>query len=117
MVKAVGLGGLWIVTGVNCLGSKAGPRIANLFLVTKMGILLSIIGVGLGCLAIGKADAAGQESFEWWVSQPLSEDDGEVEVQSPIFWAGEFLVAIFGALWCYGGWEMVSLTSSPQVAR
>ena len=108
VVKIVALVGLWIVTGVNCLGARMGARAANGFLVLKVGVLLSIVGIGFVLLAMGRAPAADQEGFGWWSVQPLGEADRGDEVERSVWdWAGEFLIAIFGGLWCYGGWETV----------
>ena len=108
VVKAVALVGLWIVTGVNCLGARMGSRIASGFLVLKIGLLLSIVGIGLGFLVMGRAPSADLEGFGWWSSQPPNGvEEDKADGRTGLYWIGEYSIAIFGGIWCYGGWEMV----------
>ena len=108
IVKPVALLGLWIVTVINCLGARVGPKVANGFVVLKIGVLLSIVGTGLVLLISSKAPATKADGFGWWTEQPVQGIESSGGNQSPLFWAGDFLIALFGALWCYGGWESVS---------
>lgn len=117
IVKPVALLGLWTITTVNCMGAQTGPKVANGFLVLKLGIVLSIVGTGFTLLVMGKAQATSEASFGWFKIESFKELNGDATDISPLQWAGEYLIAIFGALWCYGGWETVSRWRQPSASE
>lgn len=103
VAKVLGLVCVWSVTGINSMGATAGARVANGFLVLKMLALSGIVGVGFASwlMGTGKGAVVGDEGG-WF--------QGPAEVKPVEWWAwmGNFGTAIFGALYCYGGWETVS---------
>ena len=64
--KTVAVLGIWVLTLVNCLGFKTGPKAANGFLVLKVFALYSIIIVGVATISRGKAAAMNAEGFSWF---------------------------------------------------
>jgi L-type amino acid transporter 6 len=89
------------VTFVNCLGATAGARAANVFLVLKIGALSSIIFLGAASWLLGYGDGVPATS-EGWFGVPLGQSQQSVWSE-----VGDFATALFGALFCYGGWETV----------
>ncbi|MGH8459617.1 MAG: APC family permease, partial [Nevskiales bacterium] len=92
--KAAGLASVLFLTGVNCLGVRAGKRVQNLFTAAKLG--------GLGLMT----------AVLLWRGSP-------VELFSERFWPEEgahwewlpFGMALVGVLWAYEGWHVVSFTA------
>lgn len=101
--KALALIGIGLITFVNCLGVKSGATLANGFLILKLFAIasISIIGLGLITTNAGHQLPAGRPG--WFVEQV------DYSARTPWAKAGDFVTAIFGALFCYGGWETVSL--------
>ena len=106
--KTVAMLGLWIVTLVNCLGVKTGPKAANAFLVLKVFAVYSIIIIGVATISRGKAAAMNAEGFSWFQTESTShyQENGS----KAWFWLGEYVTAFYGALFCFAGWESVSLS-------
>ena len=104
LTKSIALLGLWSITLVNCFGSIAGARVANGFLVLKLSAILSIAVLGFVVFPWAGPDASGDTSISWFGQDP------DPERQHMGIWlrAGEAVTAVYGALFCYGGWESVS---------
>lgn len=105
-VKALALLGLVMITLINCLGTIAGARAANFFLVLKLLAVFSISAIGIFVRVTGRDSHRSEpERFR---------SDPDVYRQNVLNWAqgGEYTTAIYGALFCYGGWESVSTTES-----
>lgn len=97
--------GVWGITGVNCLGVKTGAKIAGWFLVLKLLIISSIIGAGIvvGIQKKGGYLVGGEEEGQQaWIKHREGGKSGIWEV------FGEYVTALFAALWVYGGWDAVS---------
>lgn len=105
--KVVAASCIVIMTLVNCLGATAGAKAANLFLFLKMMALTIIIVLGCGVWAFGHGEGVPSSEYGWFGQVPEQREIGLWE------WLGDFGTATFGALWCYAGWEMVSLTARP----
>ena len=105
-VKALALLGLVLITFINCLGTIAGARAANAFLILKLLAVFSISATGIFVGVTGH-DSHRSEP-EWFASDP------DPHRQTILNWpkAGEYITAVYGALFCYGGWESVSTTES-----
>jgi amino acid transporter len=101
VIKAVGLLGLGSITFVNCLGIKTGATAANGFLALKLFAVYSIIIFGAILLINKNAEGVGSPKHGWWDNQS---PDAIGSVWSRL---GRFVTAIYGALFCYGGWETV----------
>ena len=106
--KAVAVLGLWVVTLVNCLGVKTGPKAANGFLVLKVFAVYSIIIIGVATISRGKAAAMNAEGFSWFRMESTSHN--RKNGSEAWFWLGEYVTAFYGALFCFAGWESVSLS-------
>jgi Amino acid permease len=115
---ATALMGLWLITLANCLDVNMGARVANWFLVLKLFAIFSIAGIGVVIGLKGDWEGVGENGLRWFgtghsVTQQevrsFQPRDGE-----PGLWVqfGEYVTALFAALWVYGGWEAVS---SPHV--
>lgn len=102
--RLVALVGIISITFMNCLGVKTGANVANGFLVLKILAVLSIAVIGIAVAIRGTGDGVVREHRGWFA------EDSDAERQD--FWTqiGEYVTAGYGALFCYGGWETVSLT-------
>ena len=104
--KSIAILGLFSITFINCSGTIAGARAANAFLVLKLLAITSIIVIGF---AVGTNVTGGGSriAVTWFAEDP---DPGRRNM--PIGTkTGEYITAVFGALFTYGGWETVSLAS------
>lgn len=81
-----------LLAGVNYLGVKFGGWIQIAVTATKLGLILTIVVIGLG---------SGQGSAAHYLSG-IPAPGG----------AGGFFVALVAALWAYDGWNNVSMVSS-----
>jgi L-type amino acid transporter 6 len=95
--KCMAFVGLWLITFVNCLGVRTGALAANGFLFLKLFAVFSIALVGAAFATTGKSEG------------PSSSGDGWFGKDSWMTWVslGNYVTALFGALFCYGGWETV----------
>jgi L-type amino acid transporter 6 len=110
--KAVALMAVWVITLLNCLGAYAGAHMAMGFLVLKISAIVSIIGTGMVIGLLGGGEGVGRSHLGWFgteASSVVQSYDGGGSV-----WAmfGEYVTALFAALWVYGGWEAVSSRGS-----
>ena len=103
-LKMIAILAIFAVTSINCLGSIAGARAANTFLLLKILTISSIAAIGIGVSILRISHGSQQSGHEWFAEDPdpLRRNMGT--------WAklGEYITAVFGALFCYGGWETVS---------
>lgn len=99
--KGIAVAGVLGITLVNCLVIITGARVAYVFLLEKLLAILSIaiIGIVVGILRSGH-DSLGTE---WFGKDP----DPQCQALGVGATAGELVTAIYGALFCYGGWETV----------
>lgn len=81
-----------LLAGVNYLGVKFGGWVQIAVTATKLGLILTIVVIGLG---------SGQGSAAHYLSG-IPAPGG----------AGGFFVALVAALWAYDGWNNVSMVSS-----
>ena len=101
-VKILAILGIAFITLINCLGTIAGARAANAFLILK---ILAISSIAVTGILVGVTGHHSHEfDPEWFASDP------DPHRQTMLNWAkaGEYITAIYGALFCYGGWESVS---------
>ena len=99
LVKPIALLGLAVIVLVNYSTVKTGAMTANVFLVLKLFAVSSISLFGFGYVIMGKPDVSEEQASIVSRAEQLS------------FWqsVGGFVSAVFGALFCYGGWETVRL--------
>jgi L-type amino acid transporter 6 len=99
--KLVALLGLAFITFINCLGARTGAVAANGFLVLKLFAVFSIAFTGIGFAITGKSEGPSSSGHGWFGKDP--------QFDSWTIWVfvGNYVTALFGALFCYGGWETV----------
>lgn len=103
MSRLIALACIAFITFVNCLGASSGARAANVFLMLKLTALCSIIVLGLVTWVGGRgAGVPSSPETGWFGASPKTSDELSM---------GNFVTAIFGAVFCYGGWETVSCPS------
>ena len=104
--KSIAILGLLSITFINCSGTIAGARAANGFLVLKLLAITSIIAIGL---AVGiNITGSGSRVAVTWFAKDLDSDRRNMQFGAK---TGEYITAVYGALFCYGGWETVSRNS------
>lgn len=102
VLKAVAVLCIAAVTFVNCLGTTAGAKAANFFLILKLTALSSIVVLGGLVWLFGYGAGVPSSETGWFGSTPRDDVSTWVAI-------GNFVTALFGALFCYGGWETVRL--------
>lgn len=100
-IRFVALIGIISITFINCLGIKSGVNVANGFLILKLLAVFSIAVIGITVAIRGTGDGVGRDQHGWFTK------DSDAEPQSPWTQIGEYVTAVYGALFCYGGWETV----------
>lgn len=101
MEKLVAFGGLVVVTSINCIGVRSGAFVANVFLCSKIFTLLSITFAGLVFFGVSRRSDLTNSP------EPPVEDPKSDTAKSLWDVFGNFITAMFGALYCYGGWDNV----------
>ena len=108
--KLVALLGLAFITCINCLGARTGAVAANGFLVLKLFAVFSIAFTGIGFAVTGKSEGPSSSDHGWFGK------DSQFDSWTIWVFVGNYVTALFGALFSYGGWETVcchpSFTSS-----
>jgi APA family basic amino acid/polyamine antiporter len=93
VVAAVTLG---VLTLVNCLGIRSGSNVQSALMLTKLGAIALLIGVGW--IVAGPAAAASSMN----VSAPLNNDGGALS---------GLVAAMVPVLFAYGGWQTATFVS------
>lgn len=95
--KLVSLGGMALVTLVNCVSTKLGTRLGDTLMIMKVVALLGITITGLVVAATGHT-LRGKANTDW-------KDKGFFQGTSsnPSNWA----VALYAGLWAFDGWDTV----------
>lgn len=97
--KGVALAGLALVTIVNCISTKLGTRVGDIFMFLKFIALFGITIIGIIVAATGLS-FHGTPSTDWkrigWF---------EGTSHDPSNWA----VAIYAGLWAFDGWDNVCI--------
>ncbi|ORY71245.1 large neutral amino acids transporter small subunit 1 [Pseudomassariella vexata] len=101
LLKCVAVGCIVTLTLVNCMGATAGAKVANVFLLLKLSALGAIVLLGLIVYTAGYGEGVPASDSGWFGAQP---EQPEWDAWQ---WMGNFGTALFGALFCYGGWETV----------
>ncbi|KAF2137320.1 uncharacterized protein K452DRAFT_278746 [Aplosporella prunicola CBS 121167] len=96
--KGVALGGLILVTLLNCVSTKLGTRSADVFMFLKFLALLGITIMGIIVAATGYS-WKGQTSNEW-------KDKGWFEGTKKD--VSNWAVALYAGLWAFDGWDNVN---------
>lgn len=108
--KFIAIIALWLITGLNCLGQHTGAHVANGFLVLKLFGLFSIVAIGLVMGVVGKSLGNDQANQSNWSNNRHAPPRSSLQVSDTSLWQmiGQYVTALFSALFCYGGWEAVS---------
>ncbi|MBE3041105.1 amino acid permease, partial [Candidatus Bathyarchaeota archaeon] len=104
VIKTVALGCVVLVTAINGRGATAGASLANKFLVVKLSAVGLIALVGSLYWVAGAG--GGAQASGGWTAQPPSQEPVDTWT-----WIEGYGTALFGALFCYGGWETVRPSS------
>jgi amino acid permease len=99
--KLVALFGLAFIAFINCLGARIGAVAANGFLVLKLFAVFSIVFTGIGFAMTGKSEGPSSSGHGWFGK------DSQFDSWTIWVFVGNYVTALFGALFCYGGWETV----------
>ncbi len=99
--KSVALAGLLAVTLLNCISTKLGTRMGDMFMFFKFVALLGVTVVGI-VVAITGFSASGQANQDW-------KTIGWFEGTSTS--ASSWAVALYAGLWAFDGWDNVSKLS------
>jgi L-type amino acid transporter 6 len=108
-MKLVAVGCIAILTFINCLGATTGAKAANLFLLLKLSALGSIVVMGFVVYMFGYGDGVPASEAGWF-----GLDSTQIE-WTWWQWLGNFTTALFGALFCYGGWETIGFVLGDMV--
>lgn len=100
VLNGVALGCVALLTFVNGRGATAGASLANKFLVVKLSAVALIVLVGCSYLILGAG--AGAPATGGWTAEPPGQEPVDTWTM-----VGSYGAALFGALFCYGGWETV----------
>ena len=104
-LKLIAVTGLFVITIINCVGNVTGAKVANFFLFLKLSAVASIAVIGCSVATTGIWRGNNQSQVEWFAKDP----DLQRQDLNPWAKVGEYITAAYGALFCYGGWETVSL--------
>ncbi|KAF3257641.1 hypothetical protein TWF192_000931 [Orbilia oligospora] len=97
-VKALALAGMWMITILNCLSTKAGTRMGDVFLLIKLISLMAITIIGIVVAITGFSVKPGGPSMEWKMGNWF-----EGSSRDP----GAYAVALYAGLWAFDGWDNV----------
>ena len=96
--KGVALGGIALVTMLNCVSTRLGTRMGDMFMLLKFVALLGVTVVGVVVAATGYS-FNGKLATEW-----KHESWFEGTSNNLSNWA----VALYAGLWAFDGWDNVS---------
>ncbi|KAF2786112.1 hypothetical protein K505DRAFT_380481 [Melanomma pulvis-pyrius CBS 109.77] len=100
--KAVAMGGLILVTLLNCVSTKVGTRSADIFMFMKFLALIGVTVTGIVVAVTGfsyKGPASDDwKTKGWWVGT-------NTDVSN---WA----VALYAGLWAFDGWDNVNYVTA-----
>ncbi|KAJ9264203.1 hypothetical protein DTO212C5_7262 [Paecilomyces variotii] len=93
--KGVALAGLFIVTFLNCLSTRLGTRIGDLFMFFKFIALVGVTVTGI-VVAITGFSSKGTASKEWKTTGWFEGTSTDVS---------DWAVALYAGLWAFDGWD------------
>lgn len=96
--KGVAFAGLALVTFLNCLSTKLGTKIGDMFMFMKFAALLAVTVIGI-IVAVTGFSTTGQANTDWKTHGWF-----EGTSKSVSSWA----VALYAGLWAFDGWDNVS---------
>jgi len=96
--KSVALLGVLVVTLLNCISTKLGTRMGDMFMFLKFIALLGVTVVGI-VVALTGFSTSGEANQDW-------KTKGWFEGTSTS--ASSWAVAVYAGLWAFDGWDNVS---------
>ena len=97
--KSVALVGLFAVTLLNCISTKLGTKMGDMFMFFKFVALLGVTVVGI-VVALTGFSTSGNANQDW-------KDKGWFDGTSKS--ASSWAVALYAGLWAFDGWDNVSV--------
>lgn len=97
--KSVALVGLFAVTLLNCISTKLGTRMGDMFMFMKFIALLGVTVIGI-VVALTGFSTSGKANQDW-------KTKGWFEGTSTS--ASSWAVALYAGLWAFDGWDNVSI--------
>ena len=101
--KGVALLGLALVTLLNCLSTKLGTRLGDMFMFLKFVALFGITITGIVVAATGFT----------WKGTPNEDWKTHGWFENTSSSASSWAVALYGGLWAYDGWDNVHPSKTP----
>lgn len=99
--KSVALIGLFFITFLNCISTKLGTRMGDMFMFMKFIALLGVTIIGV-VVALTGFSTSGKANEDW-------KNHGWFEGTSSS--ASSWAVALYAGLWAFDGWDNVSFPS------
>lgn len=99
-VKGLALLGLWLITALNCLSTKIGTRMGDVFLLIKLISLIGITVIGIVVAVTGFSVKPGGPSKEWKQGNWFSGSSND---------PGAYARALYAGLWAFDGWDNVGI--------
>ncbi|OJD11723.1 hypothetical protein AJ78_07560 [Emergomyces pasteurianus Ep9510] len=93
--KGVAILGLTAVTGLNCISTRLGTRIGDMFMFFKFLALLGVTIIGIVVAATGLS-YKGEPGHKWWATSWFEGTSKDLSS-----WA----VALYAGLWAFDGWD------------
>lgn len=97
VVKAIAMSLFVVIVYINCKGSRMSAWVGNTFLALKLFTLVSVSLLGFGAFVFHQPKMKQNIANDHIVST----EEGLWSI------AGSYVTALFGVLFCYGGWETV----------
>ena len=95
--KSVALVGLFAVTLMNCISTRLGTRMGDMFMFLKFVALIGITIIGI-VVALTGFSATGQANTDWKTHGWFEGTNDDV---------GSWAVAVYAGLWAFDGWDNV----------
>lgn len=112
--KGIAVAVLFIMTGVNCLGTKSSTTLGNIFAVIKLGTIFLVVLAGLVTVFLHVAHPdehrAGNKDWYrrgWFESRTSVTPNGELHWENIAAWEalGHYSTALYSAFWAYSSWD------------
>lgn len=97
--KGVAVAGLVIVTFINCVSTKMGTRLSDMFMFMKFLALIAVAVIGIVVAATGFS-YSGEPNVEWKTTSWFAGTNTDIS---------NLAVALYAGLWAFDGWDNVCL--------
>jgi len=97
VVKAIAMFAFAVIVYINCKGARMSTWVGNAFLALKLFTLVSVPLLGFGAFVLYRPK----------INENITND--HIVTTEEDLWSivGSYVTALFGVLFCYGGWETV----------